>query len=96
MRALPPYENVLFDSTDALRDACVDLAKSKDYVVNQRDFNKKRGRLRLKCAHKTTTKQGGGGVRLRQSTTNNGLPFPDDCMGEWRRRVEDYNDCCGP
>jgi hypothetical protein len=64
MLAPPPYENVLL----ILRDACVDFAKSEGYVVNQRDLDKKRGRLRLKCAHKTTTKQGRG---LRQSTKNN-------------------------
>jgi hypothetical protein len=64
MLAPPPYENELFDSADALQNACVDFAKSKGYVVNQRDLDKKRGRLRLKCAHKTTTKQGGGNVGL--------------------------------
>jgi hypothetical protein len=65
MPAPTPYENNTFDSADALRNACVDFAKSEGYVVNQRDLDKKRGRLRLKYAHKTTTEQGGGGVGLR-------------------------------
>jgi hypothetical protein len=67
-------------------------------VINQRDLDKKRGRLRLKCAHKTTTKQGGGGVGLRQSTTNNtDCPFRitawENGDGGWRITtiVADHN-----
>jgi hypothetical protein len=29
------YENDVFDSADALRDVCVDFAKSEGYVINQ-------------------------------------------------------------
>ena len=71
MLAPPPYENDLFVSANALRDACVDFAKGGGYVINQRDLTKKRNRPRLKCAHPTTSKQGGSGVGLHQSTTNN-------------------------
>jgi len=72
MLAPPPYQNDLFDSLGTLQDdACVDFAKSEGYVINQRGLDKKRGRLRLKCAHKTTSKQGRNGVGLRQSTTYN-------------------------
>jgi len=41
MLAPSPYESDLFDSADALRDACVDFAKSEGYVINQRDLDKK-------------------------------------------------------
>ena len=40
-------------------------AGSEGYVVNQRDLDENGGLLRLKCAHKTTAEQGGGGVGLR-------------------------------
>jgi len=73
MLAPPPYENDLFDSADALRDAWVDFAKSEGYVVNERNLDRKRGQLRLKCAH---SKQGRSGVGLHQSTTyNTDRPF---------------------
>jgi hypothetical protein len=98
MLAPPPYENDLFGSADALRDACVGFAKSEGYVINQRDLDKNRGRLRLKCAHKTTSKQGGSGVGLRQSTTNNtDCPFRvtawENVNGGWRITmiVADHN-----
>jgi hypothetical protein len=75
----PLYEIDLFDSADALRNACVDFAKSDGYVVNQRDIDKNRSRLRLKCAHKTTTKQGGGASKYNKSHR---LPIPNNCIEE--------------
>jgi hypothetical protein len=33
--------SILPDSVDALRDACVDFAKSEGYVINQRHLDKK-------------------------------------------------------
>jgi len=70
----PPYENDLFDSADTLRNACVDFAKREGYVVNQQGLDKKRGWLRLKYARRTTTKQGGGGIGLRQVQQITGCP----------------------
>jgi hypothetical protein len=58
MLAPPLYENDLFDSADALRNACVDFAKSEGYEVNQRDLDKKGVDWVEICAQ---NKQGGGG-----------------------------------
>jgi len=98
MLAPPPFEYDLFDSADALRDGCTNFAKSKGYIINQLDLDKKRGQLRLKCTHKTTLKQGGSGIGLRQSTANNtDCPFRitswENVNGGWRITtiVADHN-----
>ena len=66
-------ESCLFDSADALQNACVDFAKSEGYVVNQRELGKKkRWTVVGMCAQNYyDTKQGGGGVGPRQNTENN-------------------------
>ena len=89
MLAQPPHKNVLFNSSDALRDACADFAKSEGYVINQRDLDKKKSTAVEMCARNYFKARVGvvSGCAKVQQTTRTALSeitVWENANGGWR------------